>query len=503
MAAANGGLPNDLPFGAENSTLNRWRATQSQSRQQDHAYGLGPVPPSTPQYFEDFIAAEIARDKERGVATSPIAPSSISDLSAVQKRWLRRHRKQWWLFLVTLQLSSGSTVAAVVITVQDLKGSRPVPVHLIWLLLSLALNIVCVAVLTVLYVRRRDRREKEKTWAKLEIEKYRRDMQKSQREADRASTIGKRLGREYRSASRAASERSRSVHSERSRSVHSERGSRNADPREIAEVERTYLDYQKIYRKTEGARDMIGVGPSSHARPLRSKQQLPPQNDSGTLQQEFNGPSPPVPPKDTVSQWGTTTNSDAIYDDTANDKPTNLDRFMRDEVYPRSTADIEHKEADHVIRAGHGERGSGQSDENFREMHGLDSDAVSDDSYMADRRRGRSREHVEPWRREQLSHAKSDEHQMPSKTPGVSHKSNGRGHSVGKSATNGAGKKAETQMSALGRARRNAGEETSRRRREVALRSAGGRQSSPQRRPIRSTSAPARSNKRKERMRDV
>lgn len=494
MAAANGRVSDDLPFGAENSTLNRWRA-QSRSRQQNQFQVDSSARLSTHQYFEDFIAAEIARDKERGVATSPIAPSSISDLSAVQKRWLRRHRKQWWLFLVTLQLAFGSTVAAIVITIQDAKESGLVPGHLIWLLLSIAVDIVSIAVLMVLYVRRRDRRRKEKVWAKLEIEKYRRDMQKSQREADRASTIGKRLGREYRSASRAASVRTRSIHSERWSII--------GDPTEVGDVGETYLNYQEIYRDPQVVQDTAGVGPSAHAQSSRSRQGLPPQDDSGTIQEDVDGPSPPVPPKDTVPPRGTATSSEPIYDETANNRSTTLDRFVRDEIYPRAVQNDAREEEGGVIRAGHGERGSTQSDENFREMHQLDSDAVSDDSYMAERRRGRSREQVEPWRRQQLSQQELNEPQTTSKSPKVRNPSNSRGRSRGKGARKGSSKKTQRQMSTSSRAKQKVDEEISRRRKDVALGSAEGRPSPPQRRPKRSTSAPVRSIKGKEEMRDV
>lgn len=428
------------------------------------------------------------------MATSPIAPSSISDLSAVQKRWLRRHRKQWWLFLVTLQLAFGSTVAAIVITIQDAKESGLVPGHLIWLLLSIAVDIVSIAVLMVLYVRRRDRRRKEKVWAKLEIEKYRRDMQKSQREADRASTIGKRLGREYRSASRAASVRTRSIHSERWSII--------GDPTEVGDVGETYLNYQEIYRDPQVVQDTAGVGPSAHAQSSRSRQGLPPQDDSGTIQEDVDGPSPPVPPKDTVPPRGTATSSEPIYE-TANNRSTTLDRFVRDEIYPRAVQNDAREEEGGVIRAGHGERGSTQSDENFREMHQLDSDAVSDDSYMAERRRGRSREQVEPWRRQQLSQQELNEPQTTSKSPKVRNPSNSRGRSRGKGARKGSSKKTQRQMSTSSRAKQKVDEEISRRRKDVALGSAEGRPSPPQRRPKRSTSAPVRSIKGKEKMRDV
>ena len=498
MAAPNGRLSSDLPFGAENSTLNRWRAAQthSQSRQHDHLPEPGPAAPSTPQYFEDFIAAEIARDKERGVATSPIAPSSISDLSAVQKRWLRRHRKQWWLCLVTLQLAFGSTVAAIVITIQNARGSGLVPGQLIWMLLSIALGVVSIAVLLVLYVRRRDRRSKEKTWAKLEIEKYKRDMEKSQREADRASTIGKRLGREYRSASRAASVRSRSVHSER--------GSGIADPTEGGEVGRTFLNYQEIYRNPDLARDIANVGPSAHAQPSRSRQDLPPLDNNGTLRAEFAGPTPPVPPKDTMSTRGTATRSNPTHRERTDTRQTNLDRFVRDELHLRADQDNAWDERD-VVRAGHGERGSVQSDDNFREMHQLESDAVSDDSYMAERRRGRSREQVEPWRRQQLSHEDLEDPQTPSRLPRNKKSSRSRDGSIGTKVRNGPSKQTDMQESVNSKARQGKqglGTGPSRLRGQMPVGPADERPLSLQGRSIRSTSAPARSSKGKEEMRD-
>lgn len=487
MAAPNGRVADDLPFGAENSTLNRWRA-QSQSRQQNQFAVDSSAQPATPQYFEDFIAAEIARDKERGVATAPIAPSSISDLSAVQKRWLRRHRKQWWLFLVALELAFGSTVAAFVVIIQNAKSSGVGPGLLIWLLLSIALDVVSVAVLMVLYVRRRDRRRKEKDWANLEIEKYRRDMQKSQNEADRASIIGKRLGREYRSASRATSVRNRSVHSDRESSV--------ADPTESDKVGGTYLNYQEAYGDPEVARDIVGLGHS------RSRQELPPKDDSGTLQEDSRGPSPPVPPKDIASPWGTASSSDPTSDDITKNRETTLDRFVRDEIHPRALRDDALEDVD-VRRAGHGEGGSMQSDENFREMHQLDSDAVSDDSYMAERRRGRSREQVEPWRRQQLSQQELDDRQAPSKAPNVGDASDRSVRSVGKGARKGSRKNTETQRSTNGGAKQGRDEGTSSHRRDAALDSSTGPASSSQRRAIRSTSAPGRSVKGKEKMRDV
>jgi hypothetical protein len=100
-----------------------------------------------------------------------------------------------------LQLAFGSTVVAVVFVVQDAKRLRSPSMapHLVTPLLTATVG--SAALVSTLYIRRRDRRKKE-SWVKLEMEKYKRDMQKSQKEVDRSSAIGNRLEKEYRSASR-------------------------------------------------------------------------------------------------------------------------------------------------------------------------------------------------------------------------------------------------------------------------------------------------------------
>ena len=147
-----------------------------------------------------------------------------------------------------------------------------------------------------------------------------------------------------------------------------------------------------------------------------------------------------------------------------------------------------------------------QSDENFREMHQLDSDAISDDSYMAERRRGRSREQVEPWRRQQLAHQKLDDPQTPARAARGRNARRSRGHSEGTGVRYESKNEQGRQKSASERtrpAKQDPRESAKERTRKVALGSAEERLSSARRRPIRSRSAPARSNKGKERMRDV
>lgn len=426
------GLPSDdLPFAVDNHSLNRWRA-QSQSRHEDQAQALTTTQTSSPQNFEDFIAAELARDKERGIAGSPIAPSIISDVSTAQKRLLRRHRKLWWACLVVLQLAFGSTVVAVVFVVQDAKGFGLQAWHLIWLLLSLTATVGSAALVSTLYVRRRDRRKKEKSWVKLEMEKYKRDMQKSQKEVDRSSAIGNRLEKEYRSASKAASLQSRSAHSERR--------SKQAELTGHGEAGRTFLDYREIYKTPRLELDTVGFGKSVHDQPTQPRQDLLLQDDIETLQMEFVRPPPAVPPKDIISPQQTASNSDPAYEGTGDYKPTSLGRYVMDEIKSRRAenlgADGKLEEND-VVRAGHGDGGSLQSDENFREMHRLDSDAVSDDSRFAELRRGRSRERVQPWQQHQTTQQKFEDPHTPGKAPRIRRADDGRGPNAMKGARKG------------------------------------------------------------------
>ncbi len=445
------GIPSeDLPFGVENHSLNRFRAkSRSQSREPLPADKA--APPPAPLYFEDFIAAELARDKQRGVIGSPIAPSSISDISAAQKRWLRRYRKLWWVYVTIALLALGSTIVGIVYIVQGRRyGIRAG--HLIWLLLSVTgVNGAC-ALLWVLHIRRSDRRDKEKAWAKLEVEKYKRDMEKNQKETDRASAIANRLSREFRSASRAASLRSEGARSERKSRSRSGSRSRNAELAEIGEAGQTFLNYQELYNSpssgkqpvvpetndagstvlnsqevynflnTENPQEMPQTNEAGstflnyqelYSSPSAVKQRgqnMSPRDDSETLVGQISGSPPSVPLPETGSSSPPTKVS-------ADHGPTSLDQ--------RIVADSIGGDND-IVRAGHGGGGSDQSDDNFRQMHELDSDAASDDSDMAERRRGRSRERVEPWQRQQLEEPRFEDPNTPAKAPKVDRADDGR-----------------------------------------------------------------------------
>ncbi|KAI9881252.1 MAG: hypothetical protein M1830_005538 [Pleopsidium flavum] len=417
------GLPSDdLPFAVDNHSLNRWRA-QSQSRFEDQPRGLTTTRNASPQHFEDFIAAEIARDKERGIAGSPIAPSIVSDVPTAQKRLLRRHRKLLWACLLAFQSAFGSTVAAVVFVAQDAKGFGLQAGHLIWALLSLTATVGSAALLSTLYIRRRDRRKKETSWAKLEIEKYKRDIQKSQKEVDRMSAIGHRLEKEYRSATKAGSLRSHSAHSERR--------SKHVEQTDLGKAGRTFLDYREIYKNPGLEMDTIGFGKSVNNQPSQPRQDLLPQDDGETLQMDLDRPAPHVPPKDIASPQRTASNSEPTYEDSADYKTTSLGRYVLDEIKPRRAEGLGAEststgEDSHVVRAGHGDGGSLQSDENFREMHQLDSDAISDDSRFAELRRGRSRERVEPWQQLQTTQQEFENPHTPVKAPRLMRADDGR-----------------------------------------------------------------------------
>lgn len=421
------GLPSeDLPFAVDNHSLNRWR-THTQSRREDHPQGFTTPQTFSPEYFEDFIAAEIARDKERGIATSPIAPSTVSDLSTVHKRLLRRHRKLWWACLAALQLSLGSTVAAAVFIVQDVKGFGLRPEHLIWLLLSLTAAGGSSVLLSTLYIRRRDRREKEKAFVKLEIGKYKRDMQRSQKEVHRTSLIGNRLEKEYRSASRAASLSSLPAHSEPR--------NKQAESIDLREAGHTYLDYRELYGtpglepETASLTRMVH-DQSSQARPMISRR-----NHRQGVQLHSEGERPPVPPKD-MAYWKRKASDSAPTRETFGEfRHSSLGRYVIDEIHPRRSEGFPVnalRQDDDVVRAGHGDGGSSQSDENFRQMHQLDSDAVSDDSRLTELRRGRSRERVEPWQERQTKQQKLENPHTPVRAPKLERSDDGKGPITGK-----------------------------------------------------------------------
>ena len=312
---------------------------------------------------------------------------------------------------MVFQLAFGSTVASVVFVVQDAKGFGVRAGHLIWLLISFAVAIGSTALLLVLSMRRRDRMKKEKGWAKLEIEKYKRDMQKSQKEADRASMIGDRLRRSYRSASLAASLRSRSRHSGH--------GSEDVEVRETGEAGKTFLNYQEMYGAGSNA---YGRRQSDRSQPLQPRRDLAPHDHSETLRVDLASPQPPVPPKEIISSQGTAFNAES-----AILRKTKSGRHMSDEINPRIT----NSEAERfgTNRAGHGDEGSSQSDENFHKMNQLDSDAETDDSHVAEVRRGRSRERVEPWRRRQAIQQKFEDPHKPAEAPKTNRADDRRGNS--------------------------------------------------------------------------
>ncbi len=188
------GLANveELPFGADNASLSRWRAATTSN--------------ANPTTYSEFVADAVTRDRERGL--EPIAPSIISDLSVGHKKFLRRYPKFLYTSLVALQLAIGSTVAAVIFVVQDFQRFGPNPGHVIWLALSAAVGFTLAGTIGILLWRRNERRKRDREMVKAELEKYKREMKKSRMEVEKVGEHGSRLRREYRSKSREASIRS-------------------------------------------------------------------------------------------------------------------------------------------------------------------------------------------------------------------------------------------------------------------------------------------------------
>ena len=197
MAPSTSSIPSEpLPFAADTLYHTHWRRHQS--------LASTPYPSSHPdQTFESFLAAAIARDTACGIATKPIAPSIISELSTSHKRLIRRYRRLWWIILVLVQASSLSSVTAMVFLIQDAvreRGARPT--YLIWFLLSLTTFAGTVAGLVVVWMARRRRRRWERERRDGEVEKWKREARRMGMEMWVLRGQAGRLGRSLRDVSR-------------------------------------------------------------------------------------------------------------------------------------------------------------------------------------------------------------------------------------------------------------------------------------------------------------
>ncbi|KAI9715130.1 MAG: hypothetical protein M1812_006109 [Candelaria pacifica] len=420
------GLTNveELPFGADNASLSRWRATTASN--------------ANPTTYSEFIADAVTRDRERGL--EPIAPSIISDLSAGHKKYLRRYPKLLYSTLVALQLAIGSTIVAVVFVVQDAKRFGPNAGHVIWLVLSAAVGLTLTGIIALLLVKRNERRKRDREMVKGELSKYKREMRKSRMEVEKVGEHGSRLRGEYRRKSREASIRSvsRGRRSRRETVNSTTVGENSATiPQESSQTQ-TVLAPEVQPAVTEVKRDEEEKAPHPQ---VQNNPQFPPRSSS---LQNFADIPPPVPPKDysplRASTKSTITRPPAEakilqrpnYDLGAHDGGYNtgaLDRLLQQpplspasqgttaqgidsstspqftlvptassstqlpttHIKPSSpsssasdvsVANPEEEESfdgegSFVRRAGHGERGSAQSDENLRANLELDSDAES------------------------------------------------------------------------------------------------------------------------------
>lgn len=379
-------------------------------------------PSSALQTYNEFMAQALAREQRRD-GLRPIAPSVISEISVSHKRVLRRHTKLFWTSVVTLELAFGSSVAALVFVIQDLKSYGLEAIHLIWLLLSVMGGISMVAMVAALHGRRGARVKAEQKWALLEIAKYKRDFKKIRAEAEQASMHGSRL----RQSLRETSLRSRSVSTTRGRQT---RRSGSIETR----TGKPSLDEGRQHRKSVEPSDVGGKPKDVHSNDATQSRLTPEDMMNGQTRLSSANLSE-------LNQRS----SDVRYD------TANIDQYVMAEI-DRLKAEIERGNYSHVrpelrtlsthstgirkiktnsedsstsvmhagkgklgseqsdenlnafqsftsvTRAGNGELGSDQSDENFRENNELDSDARSENSYMWHLRQTRSVERVSPWK---------------------------------------------------------------------------------------------------------
>ncbi|KAA6412659.1 MAG: hypothetical protein FRX48_03651 [Lasallia pustulata] len=200
MAPSTTNIPSaPLPFAADTHSLNHWRRAQS--------LASAPQPSShAKQTFEAFLATATARDISDGIATKPIAPSIISELSASHKRLIRRYRRLWWILLVLVEATSISSVAALVFLVQGAEGEPGTrPAYLIWFLLSFTAFTGLALGLMVVWIGRRRRSRWERERRDGEVEKWKREARRMGREMVVLRVQAGRLGRSLRDVSRGVS----------------------------------------------------------------------------------------------------------------------------------------------------------------------------------------------------------------------------------------------------------------------------------------------------------
>lgn len=149
MAPSTSSIPSDpLPFAADTLSHNHWRR---------HPSGFYPGDPN--QTYEAFLAAAIAEDTSCGIASKPIAPSIISELSTRHKKLIRRYRRLYWVLLVLELAAMYSSVIALVFLIQDAVAGRGTrPAYLIWFSLSFTTFAIMGAGLVVVGMSRTRRR---------------------------------------------------------------------------------------------------------------------------------------------------------------------------------------------------------------------------------------------------------------------------------------------------------------------------------------------------------
>ncbi|KAI9779881.1 MAG: hypothetical protein M1835_004614, partial [Candelina submexicana] len=441
------GLANveELPFGADNASLSRWRATAASN--------------ANPTTYSEFIADAVTRDRERGL--EPIAPSIISDLSAGHKKYLRRYPKLLYSSLAALQLAIGSTIVAVVFVVQDAERFGPDAGHIIWLVLSAAVGVTLAGTIALLLVRRSERRKRDREMVKDELAKYRREMGKIRMEVEKVGEHGSRLRKEYRSKSREASIRSvsRGRRSRRDGNVNTTADEDTTTTPQRSSQTHTFYGLEPQPVVTEVKHDEEAIPQPQ----VQINPQFPPRSSSLRNLEDF---SPPVPPKDypplpsntnsTVVQYSSEANRlhNPDYDLRVHDRGYNttlLDRLLtqpplsvtsqlpqpqiaesstspHSNLVPTAIYSIQQPtpvtkapspspsasalsaanaevrdsfdgDGSFVMRAGHGEHGSAQSDENLRANLELGSDveSVEPDHPAWERRRERSERVVGTW----------------------------------------------------------------------------------------------------------
>ena len=400
-----------LPFGADSHSHTRWRQT-----------------PSSPnQTYASFIEDAIALDQETGRAGSPIAPSIISELSARQKKRLRRYRRVWWIFFAVFLLLLVDTVISVVVVVEDeIHHVTPTARHLIWLLVSLTFTIATAVALANLYFRRTDRSNAEKEWAKAEVKKWKLRLREKGKEVERISKQVERLRGSPRGISHEASPRRGS-----NRSVSQGRtGKRNEHTEAEGLTTAPFKNHGRPNVDMEVAVPIQRPLPSHHPPRTSSLQQLTnsgllipfkdPLLESSSRISSFQTPdrlsSPSVAPS---SPYRTTGLDQYVRAETLRqglesrtslswthhlDLDSDSDEVgMKESMTQRRSgeADRPHDaEVEHTHRAlkvGHGEVKSLQSEDKSRVVNESEEYAVSDDERLRELRTARSRERVLPW----------------------------------------------------------------------------------------------------------